>query len=131
MKIHSKRRNVGFNCCVSSKVYDFCYTKKNGREFEGFSCQYMRQTQIATPYPSLLVTENKNEMEKEKERKVKKKLRQSNYAKWWDLGGKNTKEKIIHAAIQIDVNEIARNQRINEPNNQVLNTKNQTIVLDF
>lgn len=91
----------------------------------------MRQTQIATPYPSLLVTENKNEMEKEKERKVKKKLRQSNYAKWWDLGGKNTKEKIIHTAIQIDVNEIARNQRINEPNNQVLNTKNQTIVLDF
>lgn len=131
MKIHSKRRNVGFNCCISSKAYDVVTQKKNGREIEGFSCQYMRQTQIATPYPSLLVTENKNEMEKEKERKVKKKLRQSNYAKWWDLGGKNTKEKIIHAAIQIDVNEIARNQRINEPNNQVLNTKNQTIVLDF
>jgi hypothetical protein len=31
----------------------------------------MRQTQIATPYPSLLVTENKKEKEKEKERKGK------------------------------------------------------------
>jgi hypothetical protein len=28
----------------------------------------MRQTQIATPYPSLLVTENKKEKEKEKEK---------------------------------------------------------------
>jgi hypothetical protein len=31
----------------------------------------MRQTQIATPYPSLLVTENKKEKEKEKEKERK------------------------------------------------------------
>lgn len=60
---------MGFNCCISSKVYDVVTQKKNGREIEGFSCQYMRQTQIATPYPSLLVTENKKEKEKERKRK--------------------------------------------------------------
>jgi hypothetical protein len=67
MKIHNKRQNMGFNCCISSKVYDVVIQKINGREIEGFSCQYMRQTQIATPYPSLLVTENKKENENENE----------------------------------------------------------------
>lgn len=70
MKIHNKRQNMGFKCCISSKVYDVVtQKKKNGREIEGFSCQYMRQTQIATPYPSLLVTENKKENENERKGK--------------------------------------------------------------